>query len=896
MGSRLLLALSNFSGRLGLSMQTKLVSIFLVTKILPLLLICLVSWRQFVQLGDSLRTIAVTDSAAALNAHATESIERLTTDTARAVAGFLHDRDADILALAAMEPTEENYRAFIGAKRKRLMRPGDWELAPGGASWTRADAPEPGEPGVSTNAENNDMGGFHPRPADAFAYVDAPLYDEIAFIGADGMERVKAVAADSPKKHRPMSRELRDVSRRENTYVKAETYFAELRKLAPGEIFVSDVIGAYTPSNFIGMYTPSAVADAAKARAYPIPYAPEEQAYAGLENPNGKRFEGIVRWATPVTGADGTLSGYVTFALNHDHIMEFVDHITPMPERYTTLPSAYEGNYAFIWDSLCRNIAHPRHHSIVGFDPETGEPQVPWLEKSIYDGWKESGKASWTDFVRDYPAFHEQSRKKAPAPELTRAGLLGLDGRYLNNAPQCTGWMDLTAGGGSGSFYILWSGLYKLTTAAAIPYYTGRYAPSAANGFSRRGFGFVAVGSGLEDFTKPARDTEERLNASIDENLRATILRLCLITLVITALMVLVAVWMARHISRPVKNMATHMAHLAAGDIASVDVPDFARERGDEIGRLARSLHELTLAQRREVAAVNAVAAGDYTRTIPVRSDKDSLTAALNAMIRTSKHTLSQVNHAVRQVGSGANAVSGVSVSLSNGVMTSQEELARIAHAVESVDSQAQRNSLHAMGASELVAGGERAAKRGYEAVTQLIAAMTEIQQAGKKIASVAKLIDDIAFQTNLLALNAAVEASRAGRHGKGFSVVADEVRSLSMRSARAANETSDMVASMLTLMETGARQAEHSDREFQEIVKAAEEMGELFESIAAASNAQSMMMTEIVESLSRIEGVVRDNSEDARRMEGSAGTLLLQAEELREMVSHFRLNREGGD
>ncbi|MCD8139535.1 MAG: hypothetical protein LUE17_07125, partial [Planctomycetaceae bacterium] len=144
-----------------------------------------------------------------------------------------------------------------------------------------------------------------------------------------------------------------------------------------------------------------------------------------------------------MTDASGEIAGYVTLALNHDHIMEFVDHVTPMDERYTELPSAFEGNYAFIWDYQCRSICHPRHHSIVGFDPETGEPQIPWLEESIYDGWQKSGVEKWTDYVQNIPTFHQQSRSKRPAPALTRAGLVGLDGRYLNNAPQCTGGKDL---------------------------------------------------------------------------------------------------------------------------------------------------------------------------------------------------------------------------------------------------------------------------------------------------------------------------------------------------------------------------------------------------------------------------------------------------------------------
>ncbi|MDR0362914.1 MAG: hybrid sensor histidine kinase/response regulator, partial [Planctomycetota bacterium] len=485
------------------SMQMKLVFIFLLAKVGPLIVLSVIAWVQFMALGDILREIAVEDSTASLNNRAVENIERMTTDTAVQVANFLYGRDADIRYLATIEPTEDNYRRFIDSARKRLIKKGRWELAPDGSSWTPADTPPAGEPGVSTNPENNDMDGFHAIPAEPFDFVNAPLYDEIAFVGLDGMERVKVTAPDSTKRNYRMNPELRDVSKRENTFVKAETHFPKLKNLKPGDIFVSDVIGAYEGSNYIGMYTPEIVAKAAEERGHPIPYKPEEQAYSGRENPNGRRFEGIVRWATTVTGDDGEIIGYVTFALNHDHIMEYVDHITPMDERYTELPSAYEGNYAFIWDYQCRSICHPRHHSIVGFDPTTGEPETPWLETSIYEGWKKSGIGKWTEYVKDYPTFFEQSRKKRPAAELTRAGLVGLDGRYRHHAPHCTGWMDLTKNGGSGSFYILWSGLYKLNTAGAIPYYTGQYAPSEANGFSRRGFGFVAIGSGLEHFTMP---------------------------------------------------------------------------------------------------------------------------------------------------------------------------------------------------------------------------------------------------------------------------------------------------------------------------------------------------------------------------------------------------------
>ena len=878
--------------RYGFSMQTKLIAIFLVVKIIPLVLLAVIAWRQLTHLGALLKDIAVEDSAASLNESAVKNIERLSTDTALRVADFLYARDADILYVATLPPTEEDYRRFLEASRRRVARKGSWDLASDMRSWV-AEAAPPGPAGVSTNAENNDMDGFHAIPAGALAYADAPLYDEITFVDLEGNELVKVVAPDSPKTRFPMDPARKDVSRRENTYVRAETYFPLLGALRPGEIYVSDVIGAYVGTNYIGMYTPPLVAQAAAERGYDIRYQPEEQAYAGRENPNGRRFEGIVRWATPVAGDDGSVVGYATFALNHDHIMEFVDHITPMDERYVELPSAYEGNYAFIWDYRCRSICHPRHHSIVGFNPETGEPEVPWLETSIYEGWKRSGVGRWTDYVKDYPVFFEQSRDKRPAAELTRAGLVGLDGRYLNNAPQCTGWMDLTRDGGSGSFYILWSGLYKLNTAAAIPYYTGQYAPSEANGFSRRGFGFVAIGAGLDHFTLPAKKTEAKLVSSIEAVTTGTAAQLIVTTGVLTAIVVLIAVWMAWGISRPVKRMSECMSRLAVGDIVSGDIPERDQNRYDEIGLLARSLHDLTLSRRDELETVNAIAGGDYTRPISLKSELDLLGRALNEMIHLNKNSLFQVSQAVVKMGAGADAIADVSVSLSQGVRTSESVLKTISETVDTVDRQAQENAAHAGDANRLAVASRQAAQRGYEAVTGLTGAMAKIQQAGKKIATVVKLIDDIAFQTNLLALNAAVEAARAGAHGKGFSVVADEVRNLSARSAKAAHETGEMVEAMLELMATGSQLADRSDREFQQIVETTVQVAHLFENIVAASNAQSSAMSQIVRGLEEIDAVIQKNSGNARQMSSSADALSRQAEDLRGMVSHFRLESQ---
>ena len=577
------------STRLGMKLRVKLILIFLLVKVIPLILITIIAWQQFNSLGHILTDIAVSDSSAALNASAVENIERITTDTAQQVARFLYGRDSDILYLSQLELSDEALKIFSDAKTAKLIRAGEWRLAADGQSWVHVNGEAEAPALKSSNTENNDNDGFRYLAPENFTYIDVPLYDEITFIDTNGNEIYKYVSPSSTKENFPMSSTKRNVSSRENTYVKAETYYDELYNLIPGEIYVSDVIGAYVGSHYIGMYTPENVDKAAEDRGMDMNFAPETQAYAGAENPNGQRFEGIVRWATPVTDESGKIIGYVTFALNHDHIMEFVDHITPMNERYTELPSAFDGNYAFIWDYKCRSICHPRHHSIVGFDPETGDPEIPWLEESIYAAWQQSGIEKWTDFIDDVPTFDSQSRSKKPAFDLTKEGLIGLDGRWLNNAPQCTGWMDLTQDGGSGSFYILWSGLYKLTTAGTIPYYTGQYAPSAENGYSKRGFGFVTVGAGLDDFTKPSQDTGARLVSAMEDDLKETTVQLVVITVGLLMLVVLVAIWLASSLTNRITALVTGITRFKTGERQF----RFNTDEKDEFGTLANSLDEM---------------------------------------------------------------------------------------------------------------------------------------------------------------------------------------------------------------------------------------------------------------------------------------------------------------
>jgi len=588
--------------------RAKLISIFVLIKVLPLLILALLAWKYAGQLGDSvtarstgmadqmLATIrsvgdtAITDATRALDDRSRESIERVTTDTARAVAAFLYDRDQDILQAARIEPDTSAYRSFLAERKREMFIHGLWKLGANANHWEPAE-PEGVDPSLAADpkaALADNTKDFSARPPEYLGRKEMrPLYAEMTFVGVDGRERVKVTTGTLCKAT------LSNISDRMQTFARAETYWHDLQRLRPGEIYVSDVIGTYVGSRVIGPYTPQTAKKAG------IPFLPQQSAYAGTENPVGKRFRGIVRWATPIE-QNGVRLGYVTLALDHDHIRQFTDRIMPMVKRYTPIADAIAGNYAFMWDHKNRAISHPRDYFIPGYNARTGLPETPWMDQTLYESWQASGKPS-NEFLAKTPEFLDQSLKKKPAAALIKAGTIGLDCRYLNFSPQCKGWNQLTENGGSGSFVIFFTGLWKLTTAAAIPYYTGQY------GNSRRGFGYVTIGANVDDFHQAAINSKDHISSIIDQNdqefkqqrqeligaigniLSHTAWQLLLSTTIMVLLVIGIAILMANVLTHRITVMINGIRNFQAGDHGF----RLAVKSRDEMGQLATSFNRM---------------------------------------------------------------------------------------------------------------------------------------------------------------------------------------------------------------------------------------------------------------------------------------------------------------
>ncbi|WP_428885628.1 methyl-accepting chemotaxis protein [Enterobacter roggenkampii] len=182
-------------------------------------------------------------------------------------------------------------------------------------------------------------------------------------------------------------------------------------------------------------------------------------------------------------------------------------------------------------------------------------------------------------------------------------------------------------------------------------------------------------------------------------------------------------------------------------------------------------------------------------------------------------------------------------------------------------------------------------ARKGGELMGQVANNMQSITECAQQMTEIISLIDGIAFQTNILALNAAVEAARAGDHGKGFSVVAEEVRNLAHRSAEAAKNIKALIEVTSSNVTQGATVVSQAEKNMHEIVTGSGNVSRLMDEISASTSEQEKGISQITLALSELERVTQSNVAMAEELNGSSDVLRNQVIELQARTRNFRLD-----
>ncbi|URD50521.1 methyl-accepting chemotaxis protein [Chroococcidiopsis sp. CCNUC1] len=316
---------------------------------------------------------------------------------------------------------------------------------------------------------------------------------------------------------------------------------------------------------------------------------------------------------------------------------------------------------------------------------------------------------------------------------------------------------------------------------------------------------------------------------------------------------------------------------------------------------------------------VEGAARGDLTVQAEVTADVLGAVAdSFNLTIQNLREIVGQVKLAARQVSQGSADNETFARALSQDALRQAEELAVTLNSVQVLTDAIQRVAESAREAESVARSASDTAQKGGEAVERTVAGILEIRQtvaettrkvkrlaeSSQEISKIVALISQIASRTNMLALNASIEAARAGEAGRGFAIVADEVRQLADRVAKALKEIEQIVrqiqsetGSVMTAMEEGTQQviqgtklAEQAKRSLEDIVQVSNRIDALVGSITADTVQQTETSRAVAAVVQSVELTAQETSQEAQRVSGSLQNLVQVAGELQTSVERFRV------
>jgi methyl-accepting chemotaxis protein len=370
-----------------------------------------------------------------------------------------------------------------------------------------------------------------------------------------------------------------------------------------------------------------------------------------------------------------------------------------------------------------------------------------------------------------------------------------------------------------------------------------------------------------------------------------------------------------RNISIPLKEISATAERIAVGDLGATI---FIKDREDEVGLLAQTFARMTDSLKGMAGVAGKIAAGDLRVKVQPQSDKDVLGIAFSSMIENLRRLTADITEGVNVLGSSANEISTSTTQLA---ASASESAAAVSETTTTVEEVRQTAQVASQKAKNVAAGTQKAAQisqsgrkatedagAGMNRIRQqmeaIAASMVRLSEQSQTIGQIIATVEDLAAQSNLLAVNAAIEAAKAGEHGKGFGVVAQEVKSLAEQSRQATNQVrtilSDIQKATTTAVmateqgskavEAGTRQTEVAKESIQALTASVDEAAQAAILIAASSQQQLVGVDQVASAMESIKQASTQNVTSAKQLEIAARNLSELGQRLKQMVERYKV------
>lgn len=377
----------------------------------------------------------------------------------------------------------------------------------------------------------------------------------------------------------------------------------------------------------------------------------------------------------------------------------------------------------------------------------------------------------------------------------------------------------------------------------------------------------------------------------------------------------LTAFFLARSISRPLKEISAAAERMAAGDL---DVRISRLRRMDEVGVLSQTFSVMTESLRGMADVAGKIAGGDLRVSIKPHSEKDQLGTAFALMVENLQKMTTQIAEGINVLSASANQISTSTTQLAAGAIETATAVSQATTTVEEVRQAAQVSSQKAKAVSENARNVAQISVTGTKSTEQTIAGITNIRQQMEAIADttvrlseqtqtigqIVASVEDLAAQSNLLAVNASIEAAKAGEQGRGFAVVAQEVRTLAEQSKQATGQVRTILtdiqkatsaAVMATeqgskAVEAGVRQSSQAGESIRTLADSVTEAAQAATQIAASSQQQLIGVDQVASAMENVKQASNQNADSAKQLEAAVHNLKDLGQKLRESVAHYRV------